>query len=58
MAYVNNDLWTGVKWKVSQTPRHDTEFAFEFIVICGATLFPEVKQLRKYISPFSDFALN
>lgn len=24
------------------------EFAFEFIVICGATLFPVVKQLLRY----------
>lgn len=38
---------------MSQTLRHDTEFAFEFMVICGATLISEVKQLYLHISLFS-----
>lgn len=47
MAYFSNYFWTGIK--CGKTPRYDTEFAFEFIVICGATLFPEVQQqLRRY----------
>lgn len=38
------EIMTNVSETLNILLKHNAEFALEFIMICGATLFPEVKQ--------------